>query len=228
MFAIDSRYNAFRRDLSRHMKGGNIGFDLVGLALTGTASVWSKGADELAAGATGLAGARASLNRELYFEKTLPALVSYMDAERLTVRGQILTGLAQPEATYTIEKLFSDLSRYEAAGSLDRAIAQASSDASAQVAEAKRDYSKAIEVCDVDDEVGRARNSLMVQLQNSGGSSAGIAAVARAAQRAGMVDAAPATDEDTFNAQLDAIADHLLNVCRMDELDEFRDAAFTP
>ncbi len=73
LMAADAKYDQFRGDLSRNVKGGNVAFDLATLGLTGLALAPGRRLrEDLAAGATVIGGARASLNRELYFEKTLP------------------------------------------------------------------------------------------------------------------------------------------------------------
>lgn len=147
MLAIDTRYDAFRRDLSRGRKGSNVGLDFVTLGLTSAGAIWDGAASELSALATGVGGARASLDRELYFEKTLPVLISYMDAERLRLRGAIMEGMSQPIGDYSLEQGFADLWRYQSAGSLDRAIGKAAEGAAAQIEEAEYDYSEAIGLC---------------------------------------------------------------------------------
>ena len=125
LMASDAKYEQFRRDISKNVKGGNVAFDLATLGMTGLASQWAKAADELAAGATALAGGRATVNRELYFEKTLPTLMSLMESRRLTVRSDILKGLSQPESIYTMQDAFSDLWRYQSSATIDGAIQRA-------------------------------------------------------------------------------------------------------
>jgi hypothetical protein len=222
MMAIDARYFAFRRGLSRGMKGGNIGFDVALLSLTGSAAIWEKAADELAAIATGVAGARASFNRELYFERTLPALITIMEAKRLEARSTILRGLVQTEDEYTVQELFADLHMYEGAAGLDGAIQTASEIAAATKANAKYDYSRAVELCEAGADVVTARKAFMRELEDGRKTPAGRARYARAAASAGVKDAEATAAPDAVLAQQQAIADYLRGICAIDLLDKFK------
>lgn len=232
LLAIDTRYDAFRRDLSRGRKGANVGLDMLTLGLTSAGAIWDGAASELSALATGVGGTRASLDRELYFEKTLPVLISYMDAERLSLRGAIMEGMAKPIGDYPLEQGFSDLWRYQSAGSLDRAIGKAAEGAAEQVAEAEYDYSQAVELCLPTQQQDVRRRSLYTRMiagvpadesavpdevlarANRGAALAGKSAVA--------TDAALATKLD----QIYAASDHLNGLCKESELDAFEAAVF--
>tara|TARA_R110001606_G_scaffold74168_1_gene171742 strand:+ start:1129 stop:2103 length:975 start_codon:yes stop_codon:yes gene_type:complete len=224
LMAMDARYFDFRRGLARNIKGGNLGLDLALLGLTGSAAIWDKAASELAAVATAVAGGKASLNRELYFEKTLPALIALMEAERLTVRADILRGLTRTESDYTIEEAFSDLTRYQSAASLDGAIQRASEVAASEGAKAKYDYSKAIELCAVSTEVAVARRELLIELNAGRATPEGRKSYAQAAAAAGMVEARPTEDETEAFLQSQKIGDFMRNICTMDGLDKYENA----
>lgn len=222
LMAIDARYFEFRRRLSRNVKGGNLGFDIALLGLTGTAAMFEKAADELAAAATGVAGARASLNRELYFERTLPALIGLMDAQRLEVRTAILRGLKESEDRYTVQELFADLARYEAAASLDGAIQKVSQIAGVEAAKAELDFSDTIELCEAPDDVAEARMAYAKELHLGRTTPAGQARNARAAVVAGLAGAEPTNDASAYAAQQQAIADALLEICTAETLATFK------
>ncbi len=226
--AIDARYFAFRRNLSRNAKGGNVAADLILLGLTGSASIWEKAADELAAAATAVAGARASVNRELYFERTLPALMTIMEAQRLDARTKILRGLAQSEDEYTVQELFADLGIYEASASLDGAIQKASEIAGAEALQAQLDYSKAIELCEAPDDVADNRRNLLQQLESGRSSDAGRQRYARAAVIAGVAGAQATQDDTTYLQQQQAIADYLRGICTQATLDVFKQQIDSP
>lgn len=221
LMAIDARYFQFRRDLSRNMKGGNVGFDAALLALTGTAAVWDKAASELAAGATAIAGGRASLNRELYFERTLPALISLMESERLTVRTDILRGMARPEGDYTIEEAFADLTRYQAAASLDVAIQKAAAAAAEEGAKAQYNFERAIELCNPAAAVADQRRAYLDTLAAGRDSAEGRQRIALAAGIAGMTDAAASEEETVVFSQFQFVAAHLRNVCSAQGVTDF-------
>ena len=122
MTAADANFIEYRRNLSREMKGANFG---IGTAIVGLTSVGSFAAERtaniLSAGAAGLAGTQGKLSREVYFEKTLPALFAGMEANRTQVRTTIVGRMADGDK-YSLGEALSDLARYEAAASLDQAI----------------------------------------------------------------------------------------------------------
>jgi len=228
LMAIDARYFEFRRQLSRSMKGANLGFDFAVLALTGSAAIWENVAGDLAAAATGVAGARATLNRELYFERTMPALVSLMEAQRLEIRTSILRGLSQSEDEYTVQELFADLSRYEGAASIDGAIQRASEIAGQQAADARLDFSRTIELCEAPDDVADARRSYFIQLENGRTTAAGRQRYARAAVVAGVAGAVATEDAAVHDQQQQAIADYLRGICTQATFDLFKQQVDPP
>ena len=219
--AIDARYSAFKRGLSRSGKGSHLGFDTLTLGLTGLGSMLAGAAQELSSGATAIGGLRSSFDRELFAEKTLPVLISLMDSKRLAVRADILRGLSQDEGAYTIEEAFSDLMRYEAAGSIDVAISEAAAAAADQAREVNYDYSKAIELCTVDTATATKRRKLMNEIQqleidaesDANKAVANRALLQTAATSFGVVVAAPATNKTEAMVQLTGIRDKLQTVC---------------
>ncbi len=232
LMAIDARYDAFRRDLSRGRKGSAVGLDILTLGLTSAGSVITDASQELAAAATGVGGARASVDRELYFEKTLPVLISYMDAERLKLRGQIIQGMGRPITEYPLEQGFADLWQYQGAGSLDRAIGNAAHDAGDAIEEAEYEYSQAVDLCLPQGEAAATRRRLGRALQadlNSEDATTRAAARARlaaAARLGGMEGAVAATSEAQIEEQGQAALDHLRGLCTATALGTFERTVF--
>jgi hypothetical protein len=222
LMAADAKYDQFRGDLAGNVKGGNVAFDVLTLGLTGLASRWTSAAKDLAAGATVVGGTRASLNRELYFEQTLPTLLSLMDSSRLAVRANILKGLAQPETAYTIEDAFSDIWRYQAAASIDGAIQQAAAGAAQKANETQRDYSKAVDYCSLPDSIANERLVLMRSVEHSATGPDGAKVVQQAAHVAGLADAPLATSEEQIGKQLDDIANYALTLCSAEQVATFK------
>lgn len=226
LMALDSRYFDFRRDLSRNYKLGNIGFDFLLLGLTGAASVWGKAADDLASVATVTAGAKATVNRELYFEKTLPALISLMEAQRLQVRSEIIRGMSMGESVYTMEEGFADITRYQSAASIDGAIQLAAEIAAGEAQKARYDFTKAVDLCEADDVIAAARKNLMIKLaKDRDKDEDGRKQFAKAAVAAGLGDAAASKDEKEVERQTQAIGDFLRGICSEESLDQFKAAA---
>lgn len=228
--AIDGRYLDFRRNLSKTKKGWGVALDTATLGLTGGASILRDAAQSLAAGATAVAGTRASLDRELFSEKTLPAIVALMDSNRLAVRGDIQRGLSLPENAYTLHAAFADLMRYEAAASVDAAITQTAALAANEARQVQYDYSKALTLCTPPPALASQRSSLMIGIEafEKAAEAPGADAPAlrksiqAAAIAAGDTGATLATDRAAAFAQLSAIRNYLQAICTQATFDAFK------
>ena len=129
--AANARYENYLIALSKQSKGGNVILDIVTLGLTGGVTVaGQKTAQALGAGATFLSGSQGKINERLFYEQTLPALISMMETERAQVRTDIYAKLAKDAKsstiTYGITEVMNDVSRYESAASLERAVVRLS------------------------------------------------------------------------------------------------------
>jgi hypothetical protein len=230
--AIDAHHGMFLRNLSRSGKSAHLGADILLLGLTGAGSIFDKAAAELAAGATGVAGARSSFDRELLADKTLPILISLMDSRRLSVRADIVRGLSKPEGTYTLEDAFADLMRYESAGSIDAALSEAANAAGERAQETQYDFSQARDLCVVDDATDTARRTLMQDLEQfeKDAEDATDAAVAttkrqsiqKAAQALGIDAQAVPKDKAASFALLQPIRDQVEAQCNAAGVDALR------
>jgi len=141
MGAADARYHEFRMNLSREVRGANFGIESTILGLSGLGTVSGEStANALAAVVAALTGARAALNREVYFERTLPALIAGMEVSRLEVATRILVGLGKSENDYPLEVALLDALAYERAASLDQAIQIVTAEATREAAEARQIY----------------------------------------------------------------------------------------
>jgi len=134
--ATEARYQEFRIGLSQEMRGANFGIDIGVIALSAVGTLASGGtANALAAATGGLTGARASLAKELYFERTLPALIAAMDAARDEILTGIYQNLLKPETEYSLERAFADFRALERAASLDQAVQRVTVQAATDAAE---------------------------------------------------------------------------------------------
>lgn len=132
--AIDARYRAFVDQLSSSDRGSALGIDLLLLGLTGaTALVAETAVDELATVSAIAAGAGATIDKRLFFDRTLPALIASMDAERAVIRAEIARKRGSPVERYSLDEAIDDLRRLQDAGRLDRAVARVT-----RIAEADR------------------------------------------------------------------------------------------
>jgi hypothetical protein len=110
MAEIDRKFAEFERALYREGIGFGVGTDWLVLALTAGATV-AGGVDTktaLAAISTAVVGAHAAYSRDALFEKTMPALMAQMVAQRETIRASILMNEESPVEAYT---LFAGLSQ---------------------------------------------------------------------------------------------------------------------
>jgi hypothetical protein len=140
LYAIDVNYDDFVRTVSGQQKAFAVGADLVSAGLTGAATLAKSAATKthLTTYASAALGVRATVDKELFYSKTLPAVISQMDASRKVVLAKIAEGLAQPDSNYSLVEALADLQDYYAAGTLNGALNQISKDAGAKSAVAQQ------------------------------------------------------------------------------------------
>jgi hypothetical protein len=138
---IDLNYYDFESKLTGQYNALDVGADLVVLILNGLGATTGAAATKaaLAAASAGVVGAKNVVNTDLFYQKTLPALVAQMRASRLTVLATIVKGLQTPVSSYTLNEALLDVSNYYVAGTLPGAIAQVTTQAGAQAAKASAD-----------------------------------------------------------------------------------------
>jgi hypothetical protein len=97
----------------------------VGLILAGLTATAGGATTKAALGAAsaGVIGANAAINKDLYYQKTIPALLTQMEAERLKALASILAGIKQSDADYPLMQAYIDLNAYRTAGSIPAAVA---------------------------------------------------------------------------------------------------------
>lgn len=139
MLALDMQYALFKEAIYREGILSNLSVDILGAAI-GAAGAATSSADAsriLSALSGGISGAGTSINKNLYYERTLPALIALMDARRDAIRAEILTGLTLDIVVYPLGRALTDLERYLQAGSIPGAIAAVTSTAGQTKAEAE-------------------------------------------------------------------------------------------
>jgi hypothetical protein len=124
MLAYDITYSNFKRRLLIDGNSISTGGDLISLALTGLAATTGSASTKaaLAAAATGVIGAKAAINTDLYYQRTLPALIAQMDATRLKAKVALLQGLSKQDADYPLGRALVDLNTLKDAGGVTQAI----------------------------------------------------------------------------------------------------------
>jgi hypothetical protein len=141
--AYDVKFRQFRKKLASETNGTNVGSDITTLILSGVgATTGTAGTKSALAAATNVVtGAKGSLSKNLFYEKTLPALFTQMDANRTKVLARITKGLSTSDAEYPLQLALLDLSAYADAGSIPGAIAGVTEQAAMEKAAAEVDIS---------------------------------------------------------------------------------------
>jgi hypothetical protein len=122
--AIDLHFGTFQQAVFREGVSTNLGADLILLGLGGATATTGGAVAKAALGATsaGVAGAKASIDKNVYFEKTMPALLGQMLASRKTTLVKIQEGLDKNVNLYPLNQALIDLEDYYNAGTIPGAI----------------------------------------------------------------------------------------------------------
>jgi hypothetical protein len=141
--AYDAKFRQFRKKLASEANGTNVGSDVATLILSGVGATSGTAATKsaLAAATNVVTGTKGSLSKNLFYEKTLPALFTQMDAGRAKILARITKGLSAPDAEYPLQLALVDLSAYADAGSIPGAIAGVTEQAAVEKAAAEVDVS---------------------------------------------------------------------------------------
>jgi len=134
MQVLEDDFLDFERSLNSSGNYVTAGSDLAVLLLNGVAATTGGLAAKsaLSAASGGIVGAQGVVNKDLYYQKTLPALVSQMQATREKARLTIIENLKLSDSTYPLNSAEIDLKRLEEAGSLINAVNDISQQATNQ------------------------------------------------------------------------------------------------
>ena len=121
---IDLQYLKFLRTLTADKQQLDAATDIAGLTLNlaGTLVGGARAKTNLAAAAAGMGGAKTTIDKDFYYEKSIESLVATMNAKRKDALIGILTGLAASIDQYPFERALTDLHQYYLAGTLNGAI----------------------------------------------------------------------------------------------------------
>lgn len=134
------RYVRFVRDLGvdkQHLDAATDAL-LLGINLSSAATGAIRAKTNLALAAAGVTGGKITIDKHFYFDKTIPALVSTMNAQRKQVLAEILKGRSQNMTDYSLARALDDLSTYDQAGTLIGAISILQGDAAVKEQAADR------------------------------------------------------------------------------------------
>lgn len=121
---IDIDFERFKMQLNSEKNVETLTTESALLVLTGltatTGGATTKAA--LGAAAAGVTGVSAHINKDLYYEKTVPALLSMFSACHATKLAVIEEGLRQPDENYPLPRALIDIDEYRDCGSIPTAI----------------------------------------------------------------------------------------------------------
>ena len=124
--AYDIEYDIFEKSLFSSGSSFSTGSDLTVLILSGlgatVGSATTKAA--LSAASAGVIGAQATISKDLYFQKTLPALLAQIEANRTKVELTIFSNLTQDDSKYSLLRANLDLEALKKAGGIPGAITE--------------------------------------------------------------------------------------------------------
>ncbi len=121
---IDQDYAGFRQTLYTQRVGMNVGVDLATLGLNAIGAVTGSlpAKTGLHALSGGLIGSKASVDKNVFFDRTMPALLAQMEAQRSAVRLRLLGGMMVAPERYPLMQARADLEDYYIAGTMVGAI----------------------------------------------------------------------------------------------------------
>jgi hypothetical protein len=124
MAIINRSYAAYKESIYTQRTGSAVGVDLATMLLGAAGAAVSDVGTKTGAAAlsAGLIGGKASIDKNLYFDRTLPAMLAQMDGLRSQVRARILAGMTTDVDTYRLTQAASDLDDYFNAGTILGAI----------------------------------------------------------------------------------------------------------
>ena len=131
MHVYDVEFSLFVRAVSANNNYLSVGSDLTALAFGGLAATTGDAATKsaLAAVSSGVLAANGAVNKDLFYQKTIPAMVAQMEADRTKAEAGILQGLGRTDAEYPLARAQLDLDALNDAGSLNAAVVTITHDA---------------------------------------------------------------------------------------------------
>jgi hypothetical protein len=137
--AYDLEFSQFERTLSVNNNAFSLSSDtaILGLGAAGAVvgGVTTKAA--LAAASAFVVGTTTAVDKDLFYQATLPALIAQMESRRLQARVPIVGGLGKSDSEYPLQKALIDLGALRSAGSFTAAISSTIEDASVRSADAR-------------------------------------------------------------------------------------------
>lgn len=129
---VDARYEKFVDQLYAGDHSTGLVFDVLQLGLIGaTGLVPANAVNELTTVSSFAAGTRASIDKRVFYDRTITALVASMDAERAQIKTEIARKRQLPPSQYTLDDAMDDLNQLVQAGNVNRAFGRLTRNAEA-------------------------------------------------------------------------------------------------
>jgi hypothetical protein len=141
MRAYDIEFARFERALYGNGNLVSTGGDLAVLAL-GAVAATTGGASAkaaLAAASAGVVGAQGAISKDLYYQRTIPALIAQMEANRANAKAALVSGLSHTDTEYPLALAYMDLATLKNAGGIPKAISNVTQSAATNAAIAEDD-----------------------------------------------------------------------------------------
>ncbi len=122
--AIDIHFNDFQQRLYREGVGSNIATDwtVIGLGVAGSITSSLSATQNLSAISGGITGAKSSFDKNAFFDRTMPAILSQMIALRKSALVKIRSGLTAGVSEYPLNWALTDVEEYFIAGTMPGAV----------------------------------------------------------------------------------------------------------
>lgn len=136
--AFDILFNLYQNELHREGVGVNLSIDAILVGLGAAGAIVTGGTSQvLSAAAGGVTGLKGAIDRDVFFEKTMPVLLQEMNARRKSILVQIRDGLSKPVSDYPLSQGLADIESYYFAGTIPGALIGITESAGAKGAEAE-------------------------------------------------------------------------------------------
>src|SRR5208337_1558789 len=111
MRAYDIQFASFQREIYGNSNLVSAGADIVVLAANAVATVSGTAVTKaaLAAGSAGVVGTQGAISKDLFYQRTIPALLAQMEANRANAKATIMAGLKLSDADYSLPQAYIDL-----------------------------------------------------------------------------------------------------------------------
>ncbi len=136
---IDLNFEKFQEDLVRESAFKDLSAEWSTLALSGASAVvpLAETKTVLSAISAGITGAQGSIDKNLFFKKTIVALITQMKADRASKHTDILQKMDLDTDKYPLTMALIDLEDYYKAGTLPQALTSISATAGAKIKDEK-------------------------------------------------------------------------------------------